>query len=123
MGDSFKGKTLGDFGFHIPDGVKLNVGSLPYGPHDVIHRYFADRNRDDDFKEFTRYRASRRLSSLDADISNIKDGIEKLQDKLQNEDIGDDEIKSTISQITHLTERQLVYKQKVIEIRRKLKSM
>jgi hypothetical protein len=122
-GDSFKGKSLGDFGFHIPDGVKLNVGSLPYGPHDIIHRYFADRNRDEDFKEFTKYRASRRLSSLESDISNIKDGIERLQEKLQDKNITDDEVNSVISHITRLTERDLVYKQKVIEIRRKLKSM
>lgn len=122
-GESFKGKSLNDFGFIIPDGVKLNVGNLPYGPHDVIHRYFADRNKEDEFKEFTEYRATRRLASLQGDIMNIQQGIQNLNVTLENEEITDEEIKNVISTITRLTERELVYKQKVIEIRRKLKSM
>jgi len=122
-GDSVKGKSLNDFGFHIPDGVKLNVGNLPYGPHDIIHRYYGDRNKEDEFKEFTKYRASRRLSSLESDISSIKDGIKDLHERLSDENISDNEVKDIITQITRLTERDLVYSQMAIELRRKLKSL
>ena len=48
--------------------------------------------------------------------------IQKLEQELEhNEDITDDEVFNIISNITRMTERQLVYRQKVIEINRKLK--
>ena len=51
-----------------------------------------------------------------------EDDLKKLEQELEhNEDSTDEEVYNIISNITRMTERQLVYRQKVIEINRKLK--
>ena len=121
-GENIKGKSLNEFGFNLPQGVILNVGQLPYGPHDIIYRYFGDKDRESSLEEFTTNRLFQRRTSLQSDISSLDEGIQKLEQELEhNEDITDEEVYNIISNITRMTERQLVYRQKVIEINRKLK--
>lgn len=121
-GSSFEGKKLSNFGYGVPKGIKLNIGTLPYGPQDIIHRYFGGRDKKDLFAEFTHNVLVRRKNSLMNDITNIEYGINKLQNRMKEQKLNDEQISDTISNILRLQERRMVYEQMVKQIIEKLES-
>lgn len=115
-----KDKSLSDFDYDFPKGIKLNVGQLPYGPHDVIYRYYGEKTKEDALKEYTTRNLERRLSSLNSDIFNIDNSIRSIEHMLETEEMGMSEVNSLMSDIMGLKEREMVYKRKIYEIRKVL---
>lgn len=118
-------KNLSDFGFKIPKGVPLNVGSLPYGSHDVVRRYFSpEQDRDTLHKEFSFHNINRRINSLLGNISSIQETIESYEKELMEDyDITDEIISEKMKVILELKERELTYRKKTSQLNRKLKSI
>jgi hypothetical protein len=116
-----KGKSLNDFGYNIPKGVKLNVGQLPYGSNDVIFRYYGDKSREEHLHEFTHRNLNRRLHSLHMDVNSVTDNILLLESRLEEEVLTNEEVRSLMGDILSLREREMVYKRKIYDITKLLK--
>jgi len=120
-GENARGKKLSDFGFVIPEGVTLNVGPLPYGNHDIINRYFDNQNKEEVIKSESIYRTHRRLETLNLGLGNIKSHISFLNTELEERhDLTNEEISEMMRKVLDLTERELVYSRKIMELNKKL---
>lgn len=115
-GKQIKGKNLRDFGYGVPDGIKLNVGNLPYGPHDLIYRYYNKDYKEDLVKEFNEHNLLKRRDSLSHDIDMLLGKIDYLENKLTDPNIDNEETTNIMSTILNVRERILVYKRKIVEI-------
>lgn len=117
-------KNLSDFGFKLPKGIPLNVGPLPYGSHEVIKRYYSiEQDRDTLYKEFNINNINRRIESLSYNINSIDETIRSYElELMENDEISDEVIAERIKMILELKERELTYRKKTNELKKKLKN-
>lgn len=100
-------KRLSDYGVVLPQFFYFNLGSLPYGLQDVLHRY-----DDEEVKrlknEHDRNKVYRRMESLNNNLEEIRKSIEEKEDLLFSGNVIDTLVLQ--EEILKLREYELVYR-------------
>jgi len=111
-------RTLKEYGVVIPENFFFNLGMLPYGYHDVVHRY--DDNEVLRLKdEASRNKIHRRMESINLNLNEIEGQIDEKECILFG---GVPTIEITVLQeeILKLREFQLVYRTQLSQIENEL---
>lgn len=106
-------KRLQDYGLGLPQYFYFNLGSLPYGLQDVIHRY-EDEEINRLKEEHSRNKVHRRMESLQNNLESITQAIEDKERLLYT----NNEVDALVLQeeILKLREYELVYKRQIYVI-------
>lgn len=115
-----KHKSLENYGIKLPQHFYFNLGSLPYGLQDVLHRY--------DDEELVRIKTDhdrgkvyRRIESLHNNLESISQSINEKEESLFNHDLSDSIDTLLIQEdILKLREHELVYKTQLRQIENEL---
>ena len=115
-----KHKSLENYGIKLPQHFYFNLGSLPYGLQDVLHRY--------DDEELVRIKTDhdrgkiyRRIESLNNNLESITQSINEKEESLFNNDLSDSIDTLLIQEdILKLREHELVYKTQLRQIENEL---
>lgn len=115
-----KHKSLENYGIKLPQHFYFNLGSLPYGLQDVLHRY--------DDEELVRIKTDhdrgkiyRRIESLNNNLESISQSIDEKEESLFNNNLSDSIDTLLIQEdILKLREHELVYKTQLRQIENEL---